>query len=260
MASRLPGTVFIIPYRDRAAQLNAFRILMPYVLDYERRPYEILFVHQKDNRNFNRGAMKNIGFLYVKETYPDYYRNMTLVFHDIDTIPSKKNMFDYKAFPNVIEHYYGYKHTLGGIFAIMGCDFEKVNGFPNFWAWGFEDNLLKDRWSASGGEINYRQFHNVFHSDVLCLFHGFDRLRHQNDMGKYNELKRTHSKRCGITTITGLKYTTEDLGNHAVMINVTSFNTARPEEKHKIRRDDMVNVNRAKARLHKRRNNRFKLW
>ena len=28
--------------------------------------YEILFVHQKDKRKFNRGGMRNIGFIYVK--------------------------------------------------------------------------------------------------------------------------------------------------------------------------------------------------
>ena len=258
--SDYPQTVIIIPYRNRAAQLAAFKILIPHMLDYKKRSYEILYIHQKDTRNFNRGAMKNIGFIYVKDTYPDTYQNITLVFHDIDTIPSRIDLFDYDTVPNVIKHFYGYKYALGGIFAIKACDFEKINGFPNLWAWGYEDNLLKDRWTKANGRVDYSQFRNVFHTDVLCLFHGFDRLRHQRDGETYHKLNNSSNDKCGITTIKDIKYNKEQLNENMSMINVTAFNTIHPEEKHKIHKDNMINITKLQAKKRGRRKVVFKIW
>ena len=84
-----PDLVFIIPYRDRLAQKEFFLRYMAYILeDYDDSEYEIVFCHQNDSRTFNRGAMKNIGFNYVKQTYPTNYKNITLVFNDIDCYPN----------------------------------------------------------------------------------------------------------------------------------------------------------------------------
>ena len=63
-----PDKFFIVPYRDRENQLEIFVNHMTKLMEGEN--YQILFIHQKDNRHFNRGAMKNIGFLYVKKKYP----------------------------------------------------------------------------------------------------------------------------------------------------------------------------------------------
>ena len=60
--------VFIIPYRDREPHKAIFLSHMRNLLKGEN-DYEILFVHQKDKRKFNRGGMRNIGFIYVKKTY-----------------------------------------------------------------------------------------------------------------------------------------------------------------------------------------------
>jgi carbamoyltransferase len=73
--------------------------------------YEIYFSHQCDARTFNRGATKNIGFLAIKEKYPDDYKNITFIFNDVDTIPFYK-IFDYETPEGVVKHYYGFKYDL----------------------------------------------------------------------------------------------------------------------------------------------------
>ena len=142
--------VIIVPYRDRGPQKEIFLSHMKNLFSDEK-DYEIIFVHQKDKRNFNRGGMRNIGFIYVKKKYENW-KDITLVFHDIDYLPYKK-IFSYDTKEGIINHFYGLKPALGGIWAIKGVDFEKIDGFPNLWAWGFEDNAIKYRWLKGGGKI-----------------------------------------------------------------------------------------------------------
>ena len=126
--------IIIIPYRDRKAQKAIFLNHMNKIL----KNVKLIFVHQKDKRYFNRGAMRNIGFLYVKKNYTDW-KNITFIFHDIDYLPYKK-IFSYETIKGEIKHFYGFKTTLGGIWAIKGSDYEAINGYPNYWGWGFEDD------------------------------------------------------------------------------------------------------------------------
>ena len=138
-----PKVIFIVPYRDREQQLLFFQRQMEYILeDYQENHCKVIVAHQNDKRSFNCGAMKNIGFLIVKQLYPNSYKNITLIFNDVDTMPFNKNFLNFETQKGIVKHFYGFKHTLGGIVSINAEDFERINGFPNFWAWGYEDNLL----------------------------------------------------------------------------------------------------------------------
>jgi hypothetical protein len=154
---------------------------MKFILeDFKEGDYEIYFSHQCDTRSFNRGAMKNIGFLAMKHKYPDHYKDMTFVFNDVDTIPYHK-LFDYSTVPGVVKHFYGFKHTLGGIVSIRGADFERINGFPNFWGWGMEDNVLQLRCEKYGLVIDRSQFYPIGSQDILQLFDSVSRVISKKD-------------------------------------------------------------------------------
>lgn len=160
----IPEFVFIVPYRNRETLLQQFMSHMPTIL--EGLSYKFLFVHQCDDRMFNRGALKNIGFLFVKKSYSHNYQNITLVFNDIDCLPRYAGLLNYSVSKGEVKHFYGYRYTLGGIVSIKAGDFERIGGFPNFWGWGYEDNMLQKRVLSAGLTINRNQF---YEANVLVL-------------------------------------------------------------------------------------------
>ena len=81
----IPETIFLIPYRDREKHKIEFEKAMKINL-CNMNSYKIYFVHQCDKRSFNRGAIKNIGFLAIKNLYPNNYKDITFIFHDIDIL------------------------------------------------------------------------------------------------------------------------------------------------------------------------------
>ena len=212
-----PKFVFIIPYRNRIQHLTFFNTYMPSILeDIPKEEYEIFFAHQCDQRPFNRGAMKNIGFLAIKNKYPDEYKNITFIFNDVDTVPYRKNLLNYETTHGVIKHFYGYEFALGGIISIKGSDFEKINGFPCFWSWGFEDNCLQNRAINKGLIIDRSNFFKIGNPNILQLMDGIRRMINRKGphaLAHDNGLD-------GISSITNLKYNFENY-----MINTYTFDT-----------------------------------
>jgi len=174
-----PNRVFIVPYRNRVQHKFFFSKYMSFILE-DSNDHEIYFSHQCDSRTFNRGAMKNIGFLAIKEKYPNHYQDMIFIFNDVDTLPFNK-IFDYTTTSGTVKHYYGYKYALGGIVVMKGADFEKINGFPCYWGWGMEDNVLQKRCEAAGLKIDRSIFYNIGSPQILQLFDGITRIISKKD-------------------------------------------------------------------------------
>lgn len=237
MSPRTPKLIFIVPYRDREQQLNFFVEHMQKIMeDYSSNTYKILYIHQKDERSFNRGAMKNIGFLYVKNMYPREYKYITLVFNDVDTMPLSKNFLNYETKKGNVKHFYGYEFTLGGIVSITGGDFENVNGYANYWSWGYEDNVLQDRVLNSGLNIDRTQFYHIMDKNILQMKDGLTRLVNRGEFDKYEKENNNKLNVDGIKTIRDLKYDFDESNN---FVNVTSFNTETQENKTQTKTHDM---------------------
>jgi hypothetical protein len=196
------------------------------------REYDVYFSHQSDARHFNRGATKNIGFMAMKQKYPNNYKNITFIFNDVDTMPFHK-IFDYETVPGTIKHYYGFKYTLGGIVVIKGGDFERINGYPNFWGYGMEDNCLQKRADLFGVKIDRSNFYHIGSPNILQLFDGISRIINKNDPWR---MKHDNGSD-GIRTITQLRYSIDDKSTNEVdnqlpvdnpnmfFINITHFIT-----------------------------------
>lgn len=225
MSEQIPKIIFIVPYRDRKEHLEHFRSQMKIVLeDYDPADYRFLFSHQCDKRTFNRGAMKNIGFIAAKTMYPNDYKNITFVFNDVDCIPVRKNLINYETKQGIIKHFYGFTYTLGGIFSITGGDFERLNGFPNFWGWGYEDNMMQKRAEKGRIIIDRSTFFNINDiGNIIQLMHGNTR-----DMNKADFEKFAVNTTDGIVNISGINYT---IDNEASFLNITNFKTGYEEQK-----------------------------
>ena len=210
-----PTKVFIIPYRNRKYLKIHFDKYMKYLLeDIPKETYEIYFIHQNDTRPFNRGALKNIGFLAMRDKYPNDYKTITFIFNDIDTMPLEKNYLNYDTTIGVVKHFYGFDFALGGIFSITGSDFEKCNGFPNYWAWGLEDNAMQNRVLDKKIKLDRSHFHKFMDEHILHIPFDIKRIlskqqswRHKGNTESYADIKN-------------LKYTFDN-----EFIRVTQFNT-----------------------------------
>jgi hypothetical protein len=147
-----PNVYILVPHRNRADQLEIFEIVMKNNLVMY--PHmAMIFIEQNslgdgdEQLPFNKGALLNIGFLYLKQKFPQTYSTFTIVMHDLDVILS--NSLDlgqlFSTATGTIRHVFGFDFCLGGIVVINAIDFENMNGYPMIWGWGCEDNGLQDR-------------------------------------------------------------------------------------------------------------------
>ena len=126
----------------------------------------------------------------------------------------------YDTTQNQIKHFYGFPFTLGGIFSIKAIDFEKINGFPNFWAWGYEDNLINTRAKKANIHIDRSVFYPMYDINIIHLNDGTTRKVN------YSEFKRYEGNtREGISSISQITYEFSD----EIMVNISHFNTGIPE-------------------------------
>ena len=217
-SENVPKIIFIVPYRNRVNHQIYFKAQMAKLLSGQH-DYKIYYIHQCDTRPFNRGAMKNIGFLMVKDKYPESYRNITLVFNDIDTTPSDIGIIpEYSTKPRIVKHFYGYTFALGGIVSITAGDFESINGFPNYWAWGYEDNMLNQRVVTSGLTLDRSVFYSINDSRITQFKTGPERIVNRGEFQRF--MSRVKE---GIKCIKNLKY---NINEETGFVNVTQFNTS----------------------------------
>lgn len=221
----VPRIIFVVPYRDREQHRLFFARHMAYVMeDYDPQEYVIWYIHQHDNRGFNRGALKNIGVLIAKQKYPNDWASITFVFNDVDTMPFTKNFLDYETTPGKVKHFYGFTFALGGIVSITGGDFARINGFPNFWAWGYEDNLLQDRAVAANMEVDRTQFYPIMDKNILQFQDGVKRSMNRTEYDKF--LGKTTEGLNGIRNLSWSEDNTDPgYENDIGMIDVTWFDT-----------------------------------
>jgi N-terminal domain of galactosyltransferase/N-terminal region of glycosyl transferase group 7 len=154
----------VVPYRDREAHLRAF---VPHLRAYFARDkldrdisYSVTIVQQENGLPFNRGAVKNIGFLLDEAS--DY-----TCFHDIDYLPIWAD-YGWVDEPSGIVWYGAEERPVapgrssvamrhrnlgdffGGAFMVPNELFRQVNGYSNeYWGWGYEDADLVRRFTAA---------------------------------------------------------------------------------------------------------------
>ena len=234
--NQIPKLIFVVPYRDREQQYRFFhkQMTQEILVDYPLGSYKIWYIHQCDSRDFNRGAMKNIGFLVAKQLYPYDYKNITLVFNDVDTMPFSKNFIHYETSPGIVKHFYGYEFALGGIVSMNAYDFERINGYPNLWGWGFEDNCLQVRVKKVDYlQIDRGQFYPILDKNILQLTDGVTRIVNRNEFDQYY-----HNTTEGIYSITDLNY---DIDEATGFVNIRNFNTGREQDLEKRKIHDLRN-------------------
>ena len=252
----IPTTIFIVPQKNRPTHkknfIDFFNKLIVENKNLEPDTTQLFFINQNDNRPFNRGGIKNIGFLIVKNLYPNDYKNITLIFHDIDTIPNDSNLLNYKTEKNMIYHYYGFDFVLGGMFSIKASDFELIKGFTNFWGWGYEDNVILHRAIQNNITIDRSNFFD-YKTDKIIRFNDENKnnisnlkLINKREISMYTNQEKLDD----LTNIKNLNYTEKNNANNNNIIDfdINNFETGRM---YKIEEFQFINYKKERHNLHK---------
>ncbi|XP_048738196.1 beta-1,4-N-acetylgalactosaminyltransferase bre-4-like isoform X2 [Ostrea edulis] len=145
----------VIPYRDREIHLKLLLLNLIPKLRRQLTDFTIYVIEQAETEDFNRGMMRNIGFVEAKKRFPyDCY-----VFNDVDTIiEDDRNLmkcgtdFARHLVSGVRRYNYSlpYRGLLGGVIALTDTQMTTLNGYSNmFFVWGGEDDNLFDRFVES---------------------------------------------------------------------------------------------------------------
>ncbi|XP_078264751.1 beta-1,4-galactosyltransferase 4-like [Rhinoraja longicauda] len=143
----LQRVAILIPFRNREKHLLYLLEHLHPFLQRQLVDYGIFIINQAGNGVFNRAKLLNVGFLEaMKEREWDCF-----IFHDVDLVPEN----DYNVYlcdrepkhfivgRNSTGYRLPYKALFGGVTALSGEQFLKVNGFSNrYWGWGGEDDDL----------------------------------------------------------------------------------------------------------------------
>lgn len=140
--STLERLTIVIPYRDRAAHLQALLPPLTAMLHAQSIRHRILVVEQQAGGLFNRGKLINVG-MHFAQNDSDYY-----CIHDVDAVPIVANY----ACPSQPLRLVNRIHTgdgierrteyyLSGAVSVRKEQAFAAGGFSNeYWGWGKEDD------------------------------------------------------------------------------------------------------------------------
>lgn len=149
-------TAIIIPYRDRRKHLKLYLYNVIPKLIRQRIDFTIFVIEQSHSSAFNRGMMRNIGFIEaLKEGSFDCF-----IFNDVDTIiEDDRNIFHCNQYRvrHLVSSISRYRYSIpyvtlvGGVIGFTKKQFERINGYSNlFFVWGAEDDDLFERLVEDG--------------------------------------------------------------------------------------------------------------
>jgi hypothetical protein len=194
--------------------------MIPHTISFFRRNkhfnIEPLFcvVEQADSVEFNQGALKNQGFLAVKNSVD------CVCFHDVDYLPmwadySEPNLPTRIIWWGLHERPIGHgtthsvtaqRHGLAAVAVMKKWHFEQANGYSNqYWGWGYEDTDLTDRLSKIGLPPDYRDgtFQPLDHDSLGYAAHEVPTPDHVKNKKTYESKKNSDHSQDGLNSPIG---------------------------------------------------------